>query len=393
MADREPAGGDAHEPPPPKRVSLPRPLPVDAVPWGVRAAAEWAARLIILAVAVYLVLWAFDKVSLVAFSFLLAMFFTAVLQPLVVRLNRLGVPRALAATIVLLAGMAVVALIVWFVVEQISAHSSQLSDQAQEVVDKIKHWLQTGPLHVREKDLDSLSSKVTDALKSHQGEIVSSALTTARAVAEFAGGLLLALISTFFLLRDGESVWGWVLGVVPRSARDRVDTAGRRGWTTLGGYMRGQVTIAVIHAVSITVLLAILRVPLAVALGVLIFLGSFVPILGLTITGALCVGVTLLEHGTGAAIAVAIAIVILVQVESNVLQPLIMSRAVHIHPLAVALSVAAGTTLYGITGALIAVPTVAFTNSFVRGLRQEAIDPMTEDPAPDESPEGDVAEP
>ena len=130
---------------------------------------------------------------------------------------------------------------------------------------------------------------------------------------------------------------------MPAPARQQVDYAGRRGWFSLGGYVRGQVIIAFIHAVTITILLFILRIPLAAALGVLIFLGSFIPILGLTISGALCVGVALLEHGVGAAIIVAIAIIVLVQIEGHLLQPIIMSRAVHIHPLAVVLAVAAGT--------------------------------------------------
>jgi predicted PurR-regulated permease PerM len=157
---------------------------------------------------------------------------------------------------------------------------------------------------------------------------------------------------------------------MPGPARQQVDYAGRRGWFSLGGYVRGQVIIAFIHAVTITILLFILRIPLAAALGVLIFLGSFIPILGLTISGALCVGVALLEHGVGAAIIVAIAIIVLVQVEGHLLQPIIMSRAVHIHPLAVVLAVAAGTVVYGIVGALIAVPLVAFLNAFVHGLRE-----------------------
>jgi predicted PurR-regulated permease PerM len=157
---------------------------------------------------------------------------------------------------------------------------------------------------------------------------------------------------------------------MPAPARQQVDYAGRRGWFSLGGYVRGQVIIAFIHAVTITILLFILRIPLAPALGVLIFLGSFIPILGLTISGALCVGVALLEHGVGAAIIVAIAIIVLVQIEGHLLQPIIMSRAVHIHPLAVVLAVAAGTVIYGIVGALIAVPLVAFLNAFVRALRE-----------------------
>ncbi len=133
--------------------------------------------------------------------------------------------------------------------------------------------------------------------------------------------------------------------------------------------MRGQVLIAVFHGVSVTIVLLILRVPLAAALGVLIFLGSFIPLVGLTVTGALCVAVALLEHGFTAAIVVAIAIIVLVQLEAHLLQPLIMSRSVEVHPLAIALAVLTGTTLSGIVGALLAVPFVAFVNSTVAALR------------------------
>jgi predicted PurR-regulated permease PerM len=148
-----------------------------------------------------------------------------------------------------------------------------------------------------------------------------------------------------------------------------MDVAGRVGWGTFGGYMRGQLLIALFHAVSITIVLLILQVPLAAALGVLIFLGSFIPLIGLTVTGALCVAVAMLEHGITAGIVVAVAIVVLVQLEAHLLQPIIMSRSVDLHPLAIALSVLTGTLLAGIPGALISVPLVAFLNTTIRALR------------------------
>lgn len=349
-----------------------------AVLWSVRVASEWSARLLVVGVGVYVALRLFERVSLVAFAVVLALFFTAVLKPVEGRLRRFGVNRSLATAVVLLGGVVLFGLVAWFVISQITAHSATLADQLSQVGDKIKQWLKTGPLHLGQADLNKYTSNVTGTIKQHQSQLVSGALTTARTVVEIGAGLLLTLFSTFFLLRDGDMIWHWVLRLVPTRARPQVDHAGERGWHTLGGYVRGQVTIAFIHAITIFLLLLILRVPLAAALAVLIFLGAFIPILGLTVTGALCVGVTLLEHGLGAAIAVAIVIVILVQAEGHLLQPLIMSRAVHIHPLAVVLAVAAGTTLYGIVGALIAVPLVAFSNSFVRALRGTQPDPVTE---------------
>jgi putative heme transporter len=351
----------------------------DAVIWPVRVAAAWSWRVIAIVLALYLVLLAFERLTLVAFAFILALFFTAVLHPLESKLRSLGLQKSLSTALVLFAGVIVFGLVTWFVVTQIQSHASTLGNQISKVWDDIKNWLETGPFKLHKADIDRWTSDITNTLKQHQGQLVSGALTTARAVLEVVGGLLLSLFSTFFLLRDGSAIWRWALNWIPRSARERVDTAGRRGWLTLGGYVRGQVTIAVIHAVTVFLVLLIVHVPLAAALGVLIFLGSFIPLLGLTISGALCVGIALLEHGAGAAIAVGITIVVLFQAEGHLLQPLIMSRAVHIHPLAVALAVTAGTTLYGIIGALLAVPLVAFLNSFVRGLHERPPDPVAED--------------
>lgn len=351
----------------------------EAVIWPVRVASEWAGRLLIIALGLYIFVRILERISLVAFAIVLALFFAAVLHPLETRVRKsFGGRKSLSTAVVLLAGIIVFGLITWFVVAQISSHSGELADQVSRVGDRLRNWLKTGPLHLKDADVDTAITNLTNAIKTHQGTLVAQGLSTVSTVVEWLGGLFLSLISTFFLLRDGDIIWRWVLRLTPRAARARIDYAGERGWHTLGGYIRGQVTIAVIHAVTISVALLILQVPLAAALGVVIFLGSFIPILGLTIAGALCVGVTLLEHGVTAAVIILVIIVLLVQAEGNILQPLIMSRAVHIHPLAVAVSVAAGTTLYGIVGALVSVPLVAFLNSFIRGLRNEAADPETE---------------
>ena len=370
------AAMDGQQPAPPNdgsdfiTLSTPHRDSRDAVIWPVRVAAAWSWRLLVIGAGLYVVIVLFSKIHLVAFAFILALFFTAVLNPLEKRLETLGLHKSAAASLVLLAGIVVFGLIAWFVVVQITSHANTLGDQLTKVSEQIRDWLENGPFHFREADLNNFTNSITNAIKNNQGKLVSGAVSTARTIFEVLGGLALSVFSTFFLLRDGDLIWRWVLRLMPAPARQQVDYAGRRGWFSLGGYVRGQVLIAFIHAVTITILLFILRIPLAAALGVLIFLGSFIPILGLTISGALCVGVALLEHGVGAAIVVAIAIILLVQAEGHLLQPIIMSRAVHIHPLAVVLAVAAGTTIYGIVGALIAVPLVAFINAFVRALRE-----------------------
>jgi predicted PurR-regulated permease PerM len=290
----------------------------------------------------------------------------------------------------MLIGLAVLAGIAYFVTWQITTHSSQIGDQISNFVDKTRNWLRNGPFHLKSSDLDKIADNIKNAVKDHQSQIISGAIETVRTVVEALGALLLVLLSTFFLLRDGEQIWGWTLRLFPLAAQDRMDVAGRAGWRTVGGYMRGQVLIALFHGVSVMILLFILNVPLAAALGVLIF----IPLIGLTVTGALCVAVAGLEHGLTAAIAVGVAIIVLVQLEAHFLQPVILSRSVEVHPLAIALSVITGTILAGIVGALLAVPLVAFLNSTVHALRQTPQDPDEDSsfPVRDETQSGEELE-
>ncbi|WP_375487057.1 AI-2E family transporter [uncultured Jatrophihabitans sp.] len=342
----------------------------ESVTWHVRVAAAWSWRLLIIGLAVYVLARVFDRIELVAFSFVLALFFTAVLHPLERFLRRVPGSRSVSAGLALLIGLAVLVGIGYFVAWQISRHSGELGDQVSDVVDKVRNWLRTGPLHLKSKDLDKASANIKSAISDNKGAIVSGAIDTVTTVVELLGALLLILLSTFFLLRDGAAIWTWVLRLFPKGAQERLDRAGHVGWRTLGGYMRGQLIIALFHGVAVTVVLLVLQVPLAAALGVLIFLGSFIPIIGLTVAGALATAVAVLEHGLTAGIVVAVAITVLVQLEAHLLQPLIMSRSVEVHPLAIALAVLTGTTLYGIVGALLAVPFVAFLNSTVHALRE-----------------------
>jgi predicted PurR-regulated permease PerM len=366
---------------------------MDEVTWGIRVAAAWTWRLLVIGVGIYVLGRIFVKIELVAFSFVLALFFTAVLHPLEVFFRRVPGSRSVSSLLALLVGLAVLGGIGTFVTWQISTHSSELGDQLSNFVAQTRDWLHDGPLHLKSSDIDKMAENVTKAIKDHQGQLISGAIETVRTLLEALGALLLILLSTFFLLRDGDQIWEWTVRLFPRAAHQRLDVAGRAGWRTLGGYMRGQVLIAVFHGVSVSIVLIILRVPLAAALGVLIFLGSFVPLLGLTVTGALCVAVALLEHGVTAAIVVAIAIIVLVQLEAHLLQPFIMSRSVEVHPLAIALSVLTGTLIAGIIGALLAVPFVAFLNSTVHALRATPALPVGDSGFPVEQKEEPLGDP
>jgi putative heme transporter len=351
----------------------------ESVTWPVRVAAAWSWRLILIAAAAYLMYKAITAVSLVAFALVISLLFCSVLHPLERRLRAaLPGPKSLATALTLLIGIAAIGGVGWFVTWQISSHATQLGNQITDFVDHSRTWLQTGPLHLKQADFDKLSQNISNTVRTHQGQLISGAIATVRTLGNVAASILLILLSTFFFLRDGDIIWRWVVSLFPKAAHRRIDHAARLGWRTLSGYMRGVVLIALFHAVSITIVLLILRVPLAPALGVVIFLGSFVPLLGLTVAGALCVVVTAIEHGVTAGIVVAVAIIVLLQIEGHLLQPLIMSRTVQVHPLAIAVTVLSGTALAGIPGALIAVPFVAFVNTTVRGLRSPLDEPVEE---------------
>jgi predicted PurR-regulated permease PerM len=329
---------------------------------------------------VYVLVRVSASVGIVIFAVIIALFLTAVLLPLERQFRRLvRGPNSLPPLLALLTGVAVLGAIGYLVAWQISSHTTVLVDDVSKQITQAEHWLQTGPLHLKSANMSKLATSLTNTLKSHQGQLVSGAISTVRTASEALAGLLLVLLVSFYLLRDGQLIWAWVVRLFPRAAHARLDHAGRAGWRTFGGYMRGQLLIALFHGVSITIVLLVLRVPLAVALGVLIFLGSFIPLVGLLITGVLAVAVTLLEHGWITALIVAIVIIVLVQAEGHLLQPFIMSRSVHLHPLAVLLAVVAGTTLGGIAGALIAVPLIAFLNTTIQALRAEPSQPLLPD--------------
>jgi putative heme transporter len=358
--------------------SAPVRRPRDSVSWGLRVAAEWAWRALVVGGFAYVLVLALNKVRLVAFAFLVALLLTALLHPLVALLRRLGVHRSLASLLVLVLGLGTLGLVGWFVVSQVQSNAGQLADQVNDSVAKIRGWLANGPLHLNDQQLKDLVQRVTETVSKDQGGLAGRIFRTASTAAEALSGALLVVFVTFFLLRDGALVWAWVVRLFPARARMHVNVSGGLGWRTLSGYVRGIVIVAAVDAVSVTIVLLLVKVPLAVPLGVLVFIGAFVPLVGLTLAGTLCVLVTLLAHGFGAALIVLAAIVFLVQAEGHLLHPLVMSRAVRLHPLAVILAVSAGTLLAGIEGAIIAVPLVAVINS-IGGYLRAVPDPAPED--------------
>ncbi|MFA3875097.1 AI-2E family transporter [Streptomyces sp. MMCC 100] len=346
-----------------------RPDPAQAVPWGVRVAAEAGWRLLVLAGTVWVLMRIISAVQLVVLAFVAALLITALLQPTVAWLRRHGVPRGPATALTAILGFVVMGLIGWFVTWQVMENIDNLSDQVQDGIDELRNWLLNSPFHVTDKQINEIAKNLREAVGANTDQITSAGLEGVTVVVEALTGILLAAFSTLFLLYDGKRIWQWSLKLVPAAARPGVAGAGPRAWRTLTAYVRGTVIVALIDAIFIGLGIYFLDVPMAVPLAVFIFLFAFIPLVGAVVSGALAVVVALVTQGMFAAVMTLVVVLVVQQIEGHILQPFILGRAVRVHPLAVVLSVAAGGMVAGIGGAVVAVPLVAVTNTVVGYLR------------------------
>ncbi|MEU6544342.1 AI-2E family transporter [Streptomyces sp. NPDC046859] len=349
---------------------VPRPDPAQAVPWGMRVAAEAGWRLLILAGTVWVLMRVISAVQLVVLAFVIALLLTALMQPSVAWLTRRGVPRGLATALTAILGFVVIGLMGWFVTWQVMENIDDLSDQIQDGIDELRNWLLNSPFHVTDKQINEIAENLRDAVGANTDEITSAGLEGVTVIVEALTGILLSVFSTLFLLYDGKRIWQWTLKLVPAAARPGVAGAGPRAWATLTAYVRGTVVVALIDAVFIGIGIYFLDVPMAVPLAVFIFLFSFIPLVGAVASGALAVVVALVTQGVFTAVMTLVVVLAVQQIEGHILQPFILGRAVRVHPLAVVLAVAAGGMVAGIGGAVVAVPLVAVTNTIVGYLRR-----------------------
>ena len=334
----------------------------------VRKAAAWSWRLLIIFGALVAALWVARQLEIIVVPVALATMLAALLMPAVDFLDRRGTPRGGAVALVLLSGIAVVGGILTFVVSRFIEGMPALGEQVTRSIDGLRRWLVDGPLNLSREQIDNAGNAAIEAVQSNQERLTSGALSTAGTITEIVTGALLVLFTLIFLLHGGRNIFGFVTKIFPPDVRDRVRGAGRAGFHSLIGYVRATFLVALVDAVGIGTGLAIMGVPLALPLASLVFLGAFVPLVGAVVTGFLAVIVALLTKGVVYALITLALLLAVQQLEGHVLQPLVMGRAVSIHPLAVVLAIAGGGVLAGIVGALLAVPAVAFLNSAVRVL-------------------------
>jgi predicted PurR-regulated permease PerM len=345
----------------------------------VRKTAAWSWRLLAIFGLIVTLLWIAKMLEVIVVPVALATLLAALLLPIVDLLDRRGAPRGGAVALVLLGGTAVVGGILTFVVSQFIQGAPALVDQVSTSIKGVGDWLTRGPLHLNQDQIDHARKSAVEALQNNQEKLTSGALSTAATVTEIVTGALLVLFTLIFVLHGGRKIYGFVTRIFPEGVRERVRDAGRAGFRSLIGYVRATFLVALVDATGIGTGLAIMGVPLALPLASLVFLGAFIPLVGAVIAGFFAVIVALIAKGWIYALITLGLIIAVQQLEGHVLQPLVMGRAVSIHPLAVVLAIAGGGVLAGIVGALLAVPTVAFLNSAVRVLA--ARDPAAEEAA------------
>ena len=342
----------------------------------VRKTAAWAWRLLVILTASVVVLWVLKRLEIIVVPVLLALMISALLVPAVDWMDRRGLPRGAAVAVVLLGGFAILGGILTFVVSQFIVGLPDLTEQVTHSIDNTRRWLIEGPAHLRSEQIDNAGNAAIQALHNNQAKLTSGALSTAATITELVTGAVLVLFTLIFFLYGGRNIWQYVVKIFPIGVRDRVMEAGSAGYGSLIGYVRATFLVALTDAAGVGTGLAIMGVPLALPLASLVFLGAFIPLIGALISGLLAVVVALLAKGIVYALLTLGLLIVINQLEAHLLQPLVMGRAVSIHPLAVVLAIATGGVLAGIPGALLAVPTVAFLNNAVQVLL--APDPSAE---------------
>ncbi len=313
---------------------------------------------IILVVAVAAgVIWAIQTVTLVTIPLAIALILASAFAPAMTWMRGRGIPSVLATIIALFAVLLILTGVGWLITWAVRDQWDELYAQAEEGLQSLLAWVDTLPFAPSDNQIAEWTDQLIDFLTSAQ--FGSGALAGVGAVASFITGLVLMVVILFFFLKDGPQMWEFLLRPFQGAAYERAQRIGDKTVVTLGSYVRGTASVALVDAIGILIGLLILQVPLAVPLAVLVFLLAFIPIVGATLAGALAALVALVANGWFNAVLVVGVIVLVQQLEGNFLQPVLMGRQTKLNAFVVLVALAAGTAVGGILGAVLAVPITA----------------------------------
>ncbi len=341
------------------------------VPAGLRIAAAYSWRILLVVGVIAVFIFLIMQLRDIVVPFMIAVLVGALLVPLVQWLQRHRWPKWLAIAVAMLGTIAIVVGLIVVIVSQIRSGYPDLQRRSIIAFGEFKQFLADSPLHVDDKQLTAYFDQAVASIQKDSQALVTGALSVGTTAGHVLAGLLLIVFATLFILIDGKRIWAWIVRLFPRTARQAVDGSGRAGWVTLTTFVKVQIFVAAVDATGIGLGAWILGLvfggfPLVIPIAIAVFLGSFIPVVGALITGAIAVFVALVYLGPFPAVLMLGIVLLVQQVEGHILQPLIMGSAVKVHPLAVVFAVAAGSFLAGIPGALFAVPVIAVLNVMVK---------------------------
>ena len=322
--------------------------------------AAYAWRLLVIGAALVVVLWLVAQLWLVMLSLVVAILLARVLVAPAGWLRRRGWGPGLAAAVALVGFLLAAALVLALIGTAIADEAEKLGPTVSEAVDDIETWLvEDSPFDVDRRDIErfrrDLGDSVSEAASANRESLVAGAVLAV----EMAVSVLLGLIVTFFLVKDGDRFVAWFQRLFPRERRSFTGRLGARAWETLGGYLRGAAMLGVIEGFVIGVTLTVVGAELAVPVAAVTFLSAFVPFVGAIVSGILAVLVALATAGATQALIVAGVALVVQQLDNDVLAPVVYGRALSLHPVVVLLSIAAGGALFGLAGSFLAVPVSA----------------------------------
>jgi putative heme transporter len=346
-----------------------------AMPGWYRTAGAASWRFLAIAGAAAVVVYALVHLRVIVIPIIVAVLASTLLLPVVSWLKQHKVPDALAAALAMIGAALVLAAIATAVAPSLGGQLSDLRSQAEDGVRQATDQLAKPPFNLSETELRDRVDQGLKTLRTNSGPLARGLSSGAVLLGEVLTGLIVTVL-TFFLLKDGAEMWAWVLRLVGKRSREDANEVGNRVYTALAGYVRGIAMVGLVDAVLIAIALVVIGVPLVVPLAIITFFAAFVPLIGAFIAGLLAVLIALVSGGLLDALLVLGAIVLVQQIEGHLLYPLLMSRAVHLHPAVIVVSLGAGGILAGIIGVFLAVP-VAGVISVVLQYAQDRPPPET----------------
>ncbi len=338
---------------------------------GLKAAAAWALRLIVIGVALALVLWLLGKVWVGVRPILLALIVSTVLRPPVAWLVKHRWPAGLAAATTLLVGLLLFVGLLVAVIRPMVDQSVELANSVVRGIEQVQGWLTGPPVNLASEQIDTVTAAVIERLQESASQIAAGLFSGVSAVTSSVVTAVLVLVLSFFFIKDGPAFLPWLRREAGPDIGGHLTEVFSRSWRTLGDFIRVQAIVSFVDALFIGIGLVVIGVPLAPALAVLTFFAGFIPIVGAITAGTLAVLVALVSNGLTAALIVLALIIVVQQVESNVLQPVLQGRSLNLHAAVVLLAVTAGGTIFGIIGAFLAVPVAAVTAAVLRYISEQ----------------------